>query len=107
MNFFQRQEESRRLSRRLVALFVLAVLAVVAAVNFVVALVLARAEQDDTGYAPTMSEWIGAHPGAVLITTLIVVGIVGLASLYKSLVLGGGGGVVARSLGGVRVSSDT
>ena len=107
MNFFQRQEESRRLSRRLVALFALAVIAVVAAVNFVVIFVLATAEEHQTGYAPTMGEWIGAHPGTALITTLIVVGIIGLASLYKSLVLGGGGGVVARSLGGVRISPDT
>jgi Zn-dependent protease with chaperone function len=107
MNFFQRQEESRRLSRRLVVLFALAVAAVVAAVNFVVFFVLATAEEHQTGYAPTMGAWVGAHPGTALITTLIVVGIIGLASLYKSMVLGGGGGVVARSLGGVRISPDT
>jgi Zn-dependent protease with chaperone function len=107
MNFFQRQEASRRLSRRLVALFSLAVVAVIAAVNVVVIFVFARAEEHNTGYAPTMGEWMGAHSGTVLITTLIVAGIIGLASLYKSLVLGGGGGVVARSLGGVRISLDT
>ncbi|HEY5761056.1 MAG TPA: hypothetical protein VIU34_34780, partial [Steroidobacter sp.] len=66
MNFFQRQEESRRLSRRLVALFVLAVVAVVAAVNFVVFFVLATAEENNTGYAPTLGEWVGAHVGTVL-----------------------------------------
>jgi Zn-dependent protease with chaperone function len=43
----------------------------------------------------------------VLLTTLVVIGIIGLASLYKTVVLGGGGGVVAKSLGGVRVSLDT
>lgn len=107
MNFFQRQEQSRRQSRRLVALFALAVLAVIAAVNFVVFFVLATAEQNTTGQVPTLGQWAGAHPGTVFITTLIVVGIIGLASLYKSLVLGGGGGVVARSLGGVRISPDT
>lgn len=107
MNFFQRQEESRRLSQRLVVLFALAVVAVVAAVNVVVFFVFAQAEEHSTGYAPTMGEWMSAHPGTVLITTLIVAGIIGLASLYKSLVLGGGGGVVARSLGGVRISADT
>lgn len=107
MNFFQRQEESRRLSRRLVLLFALAVLAVVASVNAVVFFVLARAEENVTGYAPTLRQWISAHPGSVLVTTLVVVGVIGLASLYKSLVLGGGGGVVARSLSGVRVSPDT
>ncbi|MBL8268251.1 M48 family metallopeptidase [Steroidobacter sp.] len=107
MNFFERQEASRRLSRRLVMLFALAVLAVIAAVNVVVFFVFSRAEENTTGYAPTFGDWAGAHSGTVLVTTLIVVGIIGLASLYKTLVLGGGGGVVARSLGGVRVSSDT
>jgi len=36
-----------------------------------------------------------------------VLGVLGLASLYKSVELRGGGGVVARSLGGVRVDPDT
>lgn len=107
MNFFERQEQSRRTSRRLVALFALAVLAVVAAVNAVVFFVFASAEGNSTGYTPTLGEWMSANPGTMLATTLVVVGIIGLASLYKTLVLGGGGGVVARSLGGVRVSPDT
>jgi len=107
MNFFQRQEETRRSSRRLIALFAIAVLAVVAAVNAVVFVVLSRIEGHETGYAPSLGEWLALHPGTALVTTLLVAGIIGLASLYKTLVLGGGGGVVARSLGGVRISSDT
>lgn len=107
MNFFQRQEQARRSSRRLVALFAIAVLAVVAAVNFVVFFVLATAQEHTAGYRPTLGEWLGVHPGSVLLTTLVVIGIIGLASLYKTVVLGGGGGVVAKSLGGVRVSLDT
>jgi Zn-dependent protease with chaperone function len=107
MNFFERQEASRRLSRWLVVLFVAAVLSVVAAVNAVVCFVIARGQENMTGYAPTMGEWMSANPGTMAITTLVVVGIIGLASLYKTVVLGGGGGVVARSLGGVRISPDT
>jgi len=107
MNFFQRQEETRRSSRRLVALFALAVLAVIAAVNAVVFFVLARAQEHTDGYAPTLGEWLTLHPGTILATTLIVGGVIGLASLYKTIVLSGGGGVVARSLGGVRISADT
>jgi Zn-dependent protease with chaperone function len=116
MNFFQRQEETRRSSRRLVVLFAIAVIAVIAAVNVVVAFVLSQAQQRSdvysveygpAEYGPSLGEWMAAHPGTVLITTLIVAAIIGLASLYKSIVLGGGGGVVARSLGGVRVSPDT
>ena len=36
-----------------------------------------------------------------------MLGVIGLSSLYKTAVLSGGGGVVARSLGGVRISADT
>ena len=107
MNFFERQEQSRRTSRLLVVLFVAAVLAVAAAVNAVVCFVLSLGEASRIGYTPTMGEWMSTHPGTVLLTTLAVVGIIALASLYKTVVLGGGGGVVARSLGGVRVSPDT
>src|SRR5690606_30911464 len=80
---------------------------VVVAVNFVVFAVLAQLEENATGYAPALSEWVMSHPRTVMVTTVMVVAIIGLASLYKSSMLGGGGGVVARSLGGVRVSRDT
>ncbi len=117
MNFFQHQEAARRASRRLVVLFTLGVLAVVIAINFVVLFVLATAEQHGivltnpelrhTGFWPNFGAWAAARPGTIMVTTLIVLGVIGLASLYKTVVLGGGGGVVARSLGGVRISPDT
>ena len=107
MNFFQRQDEARRTSRRLVILFGLAVLAVVIAVDTVVFTVLASLQPESLGFALPSREWLAAHRGIVLVTTLSVVGIIGLSSLYKSAVLNGGGGVVARALGGVRVSPDT
>jgi Zn-dependent protease with chaperone function len=107
MNFFERQEQSRRTSRLLVVLFALAVISVVVAVNLVVVLVFVQAEENLYGQAPTLMQWVGAHPRTVLVTTAVVAAIIGFASMYKSAVLGGGGGVVARSLGGVRVSPDT
>lgn len=107
MNFFERQEQSRRTSRLLVVLFALAVISVVVAVNLVVVLVFVQAEENLYGQAPTLTQWVGAHPRTVLVTTAVVAAIIGFASMYKSAVLGGGGGVVARSLGGVRVSPDT
>jgi Zn-dependent protease with chaperone function/uncharacterized tellurite resistance protein B-like protein len=117
MNFFQHQEAARSASRRLVVLFSLGVLAVVVAINAVVLFALATAEQHGvvltnpelrhTGFLPDFAAWAAARPGTILMTTLIVLGVIGLASLYKTVVLGGGGGVVARSLGGVRISPDT
>lgn len=117
MNFFQHQEAARSATRRLVVLFTLGVLAVVVAINVVVLFALATAEQHSivltnpelrhSGFLPNFAAWAAARPGTILVTTLIVIGVIGLASLYKTVVLGGGGGVVARSLGGVRVSPDT
>ena len=107
MNFFKRQHEARRASQRLVFLFTLAVLAVVAAVDLVVFLLMRQGEAHAHGYMPPLGEWVATHPRMVVGTTLAVLAVVGLASFYKTLVLGGGGGVVARSLGGARISADT
>lgn len=107
MNFFHRQAETRRLSRRLVALFALAVVAVVIAVDVVLFTILASLQPDSAGMALPTAQWLRAHSGVVVVTTLSVIGVIGLSSLYKTSVLSGGGGVVARSLGGVRVSPDT
>jgi Zn-dependent protease with chaperone function len=107
MNFFKRQDEARRASRRLVILFGLAVLAVVAAVDFVVFVLMRQSDARAHGYLPPLGEWLAAHPQMVVGTTLAVLAVITIASFYKTMVLGGGGGVVARSLGGVRISPDT
>jgi Zn-dependent protease with chaperone function len=106
MNFFKRQDEARRASRRLVVLFGVAVIAVVAAVDLVVFLLMQQSDARTHGYVP-LTDWLAMHPRAVVGTTLAVLAIIVLASFYKTMVLGGGGGVVARSLGGVRISADT
>ncbi|HEY5807374.1 MAG TPA: M48 family metalloprotease, partial [Povalibacter sp.] len=107
MNFFQRQTDTRRVSRQLVVLFVLAVVAVVVAVDTVLFTVLASLQPGSAGLALPTAEWMSSHSGVVIVTTLSVIGVIGLSSLYKTSTLNGGGGVVARSLGGVRVSPDT
>jgi Zn-dependent protease with chaperone function len=109
MDFFARQDQARRTSRRLIVLFALAVIAVVVAVDLVVftAISIARPDVYIGDGIPSLKQWMFAHPGTVLAVTALVLAVIGLASLYKTMVLGGGGGVVARSLGGVRVSPDT
>jgi Zn-dependent protease with chaperone function len=107
MNFFERQTATRRTSRQLVFLFAMAVIAVVLAVDLVIFTLLASAGAEQEGLALPSIQWFREHSGLALGTTLTVLGIIGLSSLYKTAVLSGGGGVVARSLGGVRVSPDT
>jgi Zn-dependent protease with chaperone function len=104
MNFFARQARARAQTRRLVLLFIVAVLAVVVAVNAIVLTMLASAEAE--ALVVPGDEWLFAHPGPVLLVSLSVLAVVMLSSLYKSTVLRGGGGTVARSLGGTRLERD-
>ncbi len=83
----------------------LSLLAVALALDLVLFTFLAsgrahRLDLDPIGFA-------AQNPGLALVSTLLVMGVLGLASLYKSVELRGGGGVVARSLGGVLVDPDT
>ncbi|MFD0739282.1 M48 family metallopeptidase [Lysobacter koreensis] len=89
MNFFERQAAARRNSVRLMALFALAVLGIVVAVDLAVALVA------------------GASPGMLAFATLATLAVIGLGSAYRIASLRGGGEPVALQLGGVPVPEDT
>ena len=103
MDFFRRQDDARRFSRWLVLLFVLAVAAVVLAVNLVVLTIVANAGNDSQVPVFPGPRWLAANPGPALWTTLVVAGLIGMASLFKTAQLQAGGGYVALSLGGQRV----
>ena len=97
MNFFAQQERARTHTKRMLVLFVLAVLCIVAALDFVLFLAFG-------------SSGHGVHPGfgAVMFwNSVLVIGIIGGCSLYKITALRGGGGVVARQLGATFVEPAT
>jgi len=105
VDFFARQAAARGQTRWLLVSFFLSLLAVALALDLVLFTFLASSRAhgldiDPLGYA-------ARNPGAAIFSTLLVMGVLGLASLYKSVELRGGGGVVARSLGGVLVDPDT
>jgi Zn-dependent protease with chaperone function len=110
MNFFERQDKARRQTRWLVALFVLAVVAIIMAVN---ALALAVFGVQDIGrlanegFSDGGAGFLRQNLGLIGASTLITGAVIGLASLFRSLQLRGGGGEVARELGGTRVEPDT
>jgi len=106
LNFFEHQDKARRQSRRLMIIFVVAVLTIVAAIDGVLLLV-AGMGASEPGSEPLS---LGALAQANLplltggaVTTLLVIG---LASLFKITSLRSGGGQVARQLGGTLVDSD-
>jgi Zn-dependent protease with chaperone function len=95
MNFYARQASARQRTRLLVVLFALAVVAIVVFLNLLMLAVLAGTAEEG---APR-----GNYGGVMVATTLVALAVIGLSSLYKTAALRGGGGVVARSLGGTRI----
>lgn len=98
MNFFARQDQARRQSRRLVFLFVLAVAAIVVAVN-VVFLAFFGGMGVDT--EP------GALAAGIGLVSLLTLGTIGIGSLYRLASLRQGGAAVAMGMGGTPVPEDT
>ncbi len=96
MNFFERQRSLRRLSVRLVLLFIVAVAGIIVVVDLAVA-VATGAFQGDSGQ---LFSTLG-------FTSVSVAAAVGIAALVRTAALRGGGGRVAVELGGVPVPPDT
>ncbi|HKJ17377.1 MAG TPA: M48 family metallopeptidase [Xanthomonadales bacterium] len=108
MNFFENQDQARRSTRWLVIVFILAVLAIVAVIDLAILAAFGFAsvelQQDGSWFsAISASENIPLLAGGAIATTTVI----GLASLFKTMALRGGGGKVARDLGGTLVSADT
>ena len=102
MNFFEHQEVARRKTGLLVATFSVGVLAIVAIVVIVVGALIAS----DTGTMPGI-QWYLENPGLVAGVSLVTVGIIGTASLVRTVSLRSGGGKVAMQLGGTPIGPDT
>ncbi|MEO8063965.1 MAG: M48 family metallopeptidase [Pseudomonadota bacterium] len=95
MDFYAHQENARRTTRWLLLAFLVSVALVVAAIDAVVVVLFGFTE---AGSSPT---------GAVVVSTVVTLAVICGASLFKTLSLRAGGGVVARSLGGIRIDRNT
>ena len=109
MNFFEHQDRARRNTGRLVALFVAAVIGLVAGAYALVIAFLVAGESP----APTAEAAAGLsapplwRPDVFAAVALGVGGVVGAGSLYKTAQLAGGGEPLALSLGGRRLLADS
>ncbi|MCC5794859.1 MAG: M48 family metallopeptidase [Chromatiales bacterium] len=101
-DFFARQAEARRTSRRLVLLFALALVAVLVAVNAIVLVASGLFLAPEPG-----SDVAAGQLRLVFWISLLVTGLVLAGSLARLRTLSSGGGAVARALGGERVTADT
>jgi len=108
VDFFARQEQSRRTSRALVGAFVLAFIIVALATTIVVAAGLRLYTENNALFLGTESwqQWLTGHGGLVVSVALGTFGLMVIASLYRAATLARGGGHVARMLGATRVSGE-
>ena len=104
MNFFEQQDKAKRQTRFLVLLFLLAVVGIILAVNALVLTVLGHGQ-----VGPQVTPWgfVSANAGLIAATSLITGAIIGLASAFRAMQLRGGGGDIARSMGGTLIEPDT
>lgn len=96
MNFFDAQDNARRLTRWLVFLYAVATLLIIAGVTAVTAVVL-------YGYG---SSGPPADPGILAVVAVITLLVILGSSLYRTARLSSGGSRVATEMGGVRVTAE-
>ncbi len=99
MDFFAQQARVRSSSRRLVVLFVLAVIAIVLAIDAVVWLAM--------GNRPVDGQPAASNLTLMFASSAVVLAGIGLSSLFRIMSLSGGGKAVAESVGAVPVPTDT
>jgi Zn-dependent protease with chaperone function len=97
MNFFAHQEQARRQTRRMLFLFALSVLAIVAVTD---AVLLFALNLDAAHRAGVGTSWGAIAAMSAGIATAILLG-----SAYRIATLAGGGSAVARELGGTETSN--
>ena len=99
MDFFAQQARVRGSSRRLVVLFVLAVVAIVAAIDAVVWLTM--------GHHAAGGEPVASNLPLLFASSAAVIAGIGFSSLFRIMSLSSGGKAVAESVGAVPVPPDT
>jgi len=106
VDFFARQEQSRRTSRMLVAAFLGAFAVVALATTIVVAAALRLYTENNALFLGTedWQEWLAGHFGLVAVIGGGTLALMGLASLFRAASLARGGGQVARMLGATEVT---
>jgi Zn-dependent protease with chaperone function len=106
LNFFEQQDHARRHTRRLLVLFILAVIAIVVVVDIALLLGFGLSNLGE-GVTPFSAQGMAANVPLLIGGSAATASVVGLASLFKTAALKGGGGKVARDLGGTLVDADS
>lgn len=103
MNFFEQQAQAKSRSRWLLFMFVLAVLAVIIAVDLILMLAWGMSPMQAEGVSPFSLQNLQQNLPLLTGGAVVSASVIGLASLYRIGSLRSGGGQVARELGGTLV----
>ena len=106
MDFFSAQDRARRNTGRLVLLFTLAVLSLIAMANLLVMAVFGYLQSPGPASPAASSGLAGLDWEVFATVSLGVLAVVGLGSLYKIMALSGGGAGIADMLGGQLIVDD-
>jgi Zn-dependent protease with chaperone function len=110
MDFFARQDHARKKTKLLVFYFVVAVILIIL-LNYVVGLVVLTGvqsqHQSNNRYDQRQQPLVLWNPQIFLGASVITLAIVIIGSVFKTSQLAGGGSVVAESMGGRLVNSNT
>lgn len=98
MNFFESQDTAKRNTKKLIALFVLAVLSLILVTNLLVMAVFGFAGSDNPDSAGSIPLQFDLN--IFLLTGALVSGVILLGSLYKMAALSGGGARIAEMMNG-------
>ena len=105
MDFFARQEQTRRTSRVLVGAFLSSFLVCALATTFAISLVLRYANPNALyGGSATWAHWAAANLGPLGWILVVTVAIMVAASLFRAASLAGGGADVARMMHATQVT---
>ncbi|MBN2293995.1 MAG: hypothetical protein JXM70_16325, partial [Pirellulales bacterium] len=107
MDFFERQDAARRRTGRLIIYFILAVVAIVVAIYFVVLIALAMLGNSMEAGHPNPYMETPWHPDLFALVALATIGVILLSSLYKTSQLASGGEAVALMMGGRLIDRQT
>jgi Zn-dependent protease with chaperone function len=105
MDFFEEQDKSRTKTTRLIALFMVAVVAVVLAVYTIAVIIIFSYGARQPGFNPAEFHWVQPRIGFwVVSVTLLVIFIVSITTIIA---LAKGGSSVAENLGGRLINAST
>lgn len=107
MNFFEHQHRARRQSRWLIVLFVIAVMAIIVAIDAVVLFTLGVTSASESGELLSANQLARSNAALLVGAAVVTAAVIGIASLVRTAGLRSGGGQVAVELGGTQIEADS